>query len=308
MRTRLWVLVGATAVIPLLALAVWFALHPLQYKELTERFDLYRRGVRTVAGAPYEILAYNTCPTAASTPGACVCLLFLHGAADTGLTWRKVLTGPRSSANIKEGWSVPTHAWAPSLPHGTPRALAEGLSLIMRTDKGAPCRKWNVIGNSRGGWVAAWLALDHPELVSKLMLVDSAGLKAHERDEILLRDPSPEAVQDFMNRAYAKDREIPRRILEAVVDRIHEEIEYRRNQPPTEPEYLDGKLGSIKVPTLVFWGEEDLVIPLAAGKALASQIPGAVLRSVPECGHLPHKECPDAFLKALAELVHLGSY
>lgn len=59
----------------------------------------------------------------------------------------------------------------------------------------------------------------------------------------------------------------------------------------------NGDPGRIACPTLVVWGEEDRIIPLAHGRRLAKLIPGTRLVVIPACGHSPHEERPDELLR-----------
>ena len=63
--------------------------------------------------------------------------------------------------------------------------------------------------------------------------------------------------------------------------------------------YTTQQLASLKVPTLVIWGQEDALIPFAAGQLFAQTIPGAKLVSYPDIGHLPHEE---AAARSVADL------
>jgi pimeloyl-ACP methyl ester carboxylesterase len=67
--------------------------------------------------------------------------------------------------------------------------------------------------------------------------------------------------------------------------------------------FVDGRLGAITIPTLIIWGEEDELIPLADGKDFAKGIKGSKLVIVPECGHGTPIEKADAFLKALQDFM-----
>lgn len=58
------------------------------------------------------------------------------------------------------------------------------------------------------------------------------------------------------------------------------------------------KLGQITVPTLVVWGGNDRIVPIAQGRDYAARIPGAQLVVVPATGHAPSLERPQAFLDA----------
>ena len=63
---------------------------------------------------------------------------------------------------------------------------------------------------------------------------------------------------------------------------------------------LGGRLGSIAKPTLVAWGEADRIADTAYGRALAELIPGAEFLVIPETGHLPQLEQPEAVAKAVS--------
>ena len=58
---------------------------------------------------------------------------------------------------------------------------------------------------------------------------------------------------------------------------------------------------TMQLPVLVIWGEEDTVTPLAQGEALAALTPGALLETMPDSGHIPQLETPDAFLLVLSD-------
>ncbi len=66
---------------------------------------------------------------------------------------------------------------------------------------------------------------------------------------------------------------------------------------------LKRRLHRIKVPTRIIWGEQDGIVSTAYGKAYADAIPGAVLQTIPNAGHLPQLEQPEAFLAALHEFL-----
>lgn len=48
-------------------------------------------------------------------------------------------------------------------------------------------------------------------------------------------------------------------------------------------------------PTLLIWGANDRVVPLSSGRQLAECFPNAELKIIPNCGHLPYEETPEAF-------------
>ena len=70
---------------------------------------------------------------------------------------------------------------------------------------------------------------------------------------------------------------------------------------------VDGKLGGIKVPTLVVWGREDLLTPLPGGKMMANEIVGSEIVILDHCGHIPQLECSAPFNAALVKFLGAGT-
>jgi pimeloyl-ACP methyl ester carboxylesterase len=64
---------------------------------------------------------------------------------------------------------------------------------------------------------------------------------------------------------------------------------------------------SIDVPTLVLWGESDLVTPVADGRGLAKLIPGAKLVELPGVGHMPLIEAPQRFNAELMQFLQANT-
>lgn len=60
---------------------------------------------------------------------------------------------------------------------------------------------------------------------------------------------------------------------------------------------------SIRVPTLIVHGTEDSVVPIAKAKEMADRIPDARFVEIPDCGHAPPLERPEAVTDALLEFV-----
>jgi pimeloyl-ACP methyl ester carboxylesterase len=77
--------------------------------------------------------------------------------------------------------------------------------------------------------------------------------------------------------------------------------------PGLGAERLDERLASIKVPTLVTWGKQDKLLPIASGERYAAGIPGAKLVSFDKCGHVPAIEKTEEFLAAVTSFLGGGS-
>ena len=166
----------------------------------------------------------------------------------------------------------------------------------------------SLMGESLGGWISAKYALQasndaHMVPPEKLVLVDAAGLKQDRPIPDL--NPSSLASQRnllkmvFYDTSWVND-DVVRKGLE---DRIRANISYTVhsviNNPHLNDEMLDGKLGDIRVPTLVVWGKQDALLPLESGEKYAGQIPGAKLVTFDKCGHVPPVEKTAEFVSAV---------
>jgi pimeloyl-ACP methyl ester carboxylesterase len=159
----------------------------------------------------------------------------------------------------------------------------------------------DVVGLSLGGWLAAELALRHPHRVKRLVLVDAAGTRVAgvprgnifmatpaKARALLFHDPAsrlattlvPDAVPSERMETVLRGREAAARLL------WHPHVAQRK---------LTSRLGRITAPTLVVWGSDDKLLPLAYGEAYANGIPGARLVVIEKSGHLPPFEHPERF-------------
>jgi pimeloyl-ACP methyl ester carboxylesterase len=190
-----------------------------------------------------------------------------------------------------------------------------------------------LVGNSLGGLVALRLALSEPARVTALVLVDSAGLGSTVNPtftsvNIPLLD---EAAMPFWRtragayqRAWGRTalrfthppRSVPREWL-AEQCRLARSPGYLEAHltvlralagPFGQREVLVDRLGLLGTPTLVVWRERARVFPRSQAKRSVGRLQEGSLAIIPDCGHMPHVECPERFLGAfdgfLFERVH----
>lgn len=247
-------------------------------------------------------------------------LLLLHGFADSFTTW--------------DGWvrelEPQFHIISLDFPgHGLTRAPAgaelSGDKLADFVDTFAAklmLPKFAVAGNSMGGGAAWELAVRHPDRVDALILVDAAGFANDKPGKqplgfVILRyrlgrivlskiDNRPLIEQGLKADVYDKSLITP-----FIVDRFAE-FQRAPGHRETLMKIMGPRAGStaellstIKVPTLILWGESDPLIEPAAAKKFAAAISGSRLITYPHVGHLPQLEIPQrsaadvaAFLQA----------
>ncbi|AAY91509.1 alpha/beta hydrolase [Pseudomonas protegens] len=160
-----------------------------------------------------------------------------------------------------------------------------------------------VIGNSMGGYIAAWLAAHAPQRISGLALFDPAGVEAPETSDLqhlLEQGKNPFLVRsraDFQH-FYSLTMAAPPWVPEAVLAAIAERYQARRGQlarifaelqasPPMEPE-----LAKIQAPTLLLWGREDRLLHPSSAQVWAKGLPQAQVQLWEGIGHMPMVERP----------------
>jgi pimeloyl-ACP methyl ester carboxylesterase len=303
---KFWAFAAALwlAVVAVLAVRVY----PLEYSSLRARYKLWTQGVRTIdaQGMHGDHQASECAPGGKED---CACVVLLHGLGDSASTWSRLYAGPPG------GWKTRTQLLAWDLPgFGRSEKLADPIGYRARLlakrvlEATRPlCSRATVVGNSFGGWVAAWIALEDPEFAQRLVLIGPAGFKLPEK-QTLSEQTSVESLKDFQKRAYHKPRELPDYVWEAAARRAREGASGSVSRAQTEEDVLATRLKALRVPTVVVLGMSDRVIDPAHVRGIAALIPGAILREVPECGHLPQKECPAAVFQAIQEVAALGTF
>ena len=189
--------------------------------------------------------------------------------------------------------------------------MAEALDLVVRE---LDLETFVLGGNSMGGWVAWRYALDNPDRVSALLLLDASGAPLPESEPTPQLPLAYRLAQNPVGRL-AIQHYTPRRMVErtaydyvavksvmddAAVDRYWELLRYPGNRRAAalrlitdrEAEYAD-RLSEIAAPTLILWGAEDAPTPVAMARSFEARLPNAETVIYDGVGHLPMEEAPD---------------
>ena len=166
-----------------------------------------------------------------------------------------------------------------------------------------------LVGNSMGAGLAIGMALAHPPRVVKLVLID--GLPQHVMEKLTspsvrraLETSAPSWLVSFGNWLFgglmieSVLREIvhdPALLTPAVIERSNRNrqrpglikpiMAVRENLPLWESGFAT-RIGEIAHPTLVIWGEEDRVFPIAVGEELHQTIKGSQFTRIPTAGYV----------------------
>jgi pimeloyl-ACP methyl ester carboxylesterase len=167
--------------------------------------------------------------------------------------------------------------------------------------------KATLVGNSLGGWIALAFAAKHAGMVDKLVLVDSAGIPwmPQQGPRVDLNPSSLAGTRVLLESLfYDKKTVTDGFVLQVFTDRMRNNDGYtiqRTLAGFAAPQFVE--LASIHTPTLVMWGRQDELIPLASGEKLRDGIAGAKLVVFEQCGHVPQIEKPAEFNRALLEFL-----
>jgi pimeloyl-ACP methyl ester carboxylesterase len=176
---------------------------------------------------------------------------------------------------------------------------------------GAPPR-FALAGHSMGGYIAFEIMRQAAVRVAKLALIntqarpDTAEASARRRALIArardggLHDVIDEMLPLLVHPSRAGEADL-RRLFHDMGDDVRAEgfinnqtaIIARADSRPT--------MAAIKCPTLVLTGDRDVLIPNTLSKEMAEGIAGAKLVIIPDCGHSPQPERPQATIEALLE-------
>jgi 2-hydroxy-6-oxonona-2,4-dienedioate hydrolase len=154
--------------------------------------------------------------------------------------------------------------------------------------------------------VALRIALERPDLLSGLVLAGSSGLI----EKSMVSDVQIKPSREWMERKIGElffDRS---KMNPADVDRAHRELSQRAHaramvklSRSARRNHLGDRIGSIRTPTLLVWGRQDIVTPPEAAHELREKIAGSRLVWLEQCGHAPMIERPDTFGEALVEFL-----
>lgn len=172
-----------------------------------------------------------------------------------------------------------------------------------------------LVGNSFGAQIAILFALRHPDLVARLVLVDSGGFRQYPEAEVAFTAErfnenaiaalTPEINAFLFSPVFSK----PSATSAYYIERQNAKLK-RSDYPAyafaiaqsirlSMATYLLDRISELRCPVLLIWGEMDPVLPLSLAQQALTNLQNGELKIVPGCGHAPQLECPKEFLGSL---------
>jgi pimeloyl-ACP methyl ester carboxylesterase len=166
-----------------------------------------------------------------------------------------------------------------------------------------------LVGACFGGWVAAEIMVRSTARFAHLVLLDPLGVKFAGREERDIADMHALPRAEYLRRAWADPNKgevdfsrLPESELAAIV-RGREAFALYGWKPYMHNPRLKRWLHRIDRPTLLLWGAEDRIVTPSYGENWRRMIPDARLELIPDAGHFPHWEQPEAVVDKLAAFV-----
>lgn len=230
--------------------------------------------------------------------------LILHGWGSSSNTWQRV----QEQISASGFWVI-----VPDLPGfgrtAPPKdvwGVHEYANFVFDFMDSLGIQKVMLAGHSFGGQVAVQCSLLHPERIEKLVLIAPAAVRHKPTLQNYVLKYAAKAIGVIL---YVVPRNIQANIKHAGYVLLHRRdyvMAYgvmRNVFKKLTQEDLSSVLKDIKTPTLLVWGTKDSMTPIADGKFMAEQIPGATLEVFPENGHNFHTEAPQKLAETILKFL-----
>lgn len=234
-------------------------------------------------------------------------LVLIHGYGSSTFTWRDVFI-PLSKHFRVIALDLKGFGFSEK-PTGDYTRREQAVLVRKFLDKLEIEKAW-FAGSSMGGEISLNIVLQNPNRVEGLILIDSAGVKSVKgssstsaiyeipfvgRAFVSLGLLSDSLVRESLERSYFDDSKVTKKVVETYYLPLQTNNGQRAivsAQRQWDLYSIEDELSEIKVPTLLIWGKEDYVTPLAGGRKMNASIENSKLVIFENCGHLPAEEMP----------------
>jgi pimeloyl-ACP methyl ester carboxylesterase len=250
-------------------------------------------------------------------------LVLLHGFGASIYSWREVMPTLAENHAVFAydrpafGLTERPVIWTDENPYTLNASISQLHKLLDNWD----ITNAILVGNSAGGRVAMEYTLAHPERVQALILVSPAvgnHQSATSKYRQLINLPQVQRLGPLMVRKISESG------LETLSQAWHDPSKQPADTIPlyTKPlqvenwdiglwhysttanqSDLPNQLDQFDLPILLITGDDDRLVATEKTVALKDQLPKADLVVIPNCGHVPQEECPDAFLNAVGDFL-----
>jgi pimeloyl-ACP methyl ester carboxylesterase len=249
-------------------------------------------------------------------------IILLHGFGASLFSWHAVME-PLSHYGTVIAYDRPAFGlterpmqWSGQNPYSPEANVALLLGLLDHFN----VQKAILVGNSAGGTVSMQFALQYPERVEALILVDPAVYEGGGPAWVRILGKTPEmqhigplfvrsmqtSALDIVKKAWHDPSKITQETWDGYTKPLKADHWDRAVWNFTMASHDTGLLQHLqdfKLPILILTGDDDRIVPTVNSVKLAGELPGAKLVVIPQAGHVPQEEQPAAFMQAVEEFV-----
>jgi len=248
-------------------------------------------------------------------PGEGGNVVLIHGFASSTYTWEEMVTElqgkfKNSGKPCPRIWSVDMKGfgWSdkPKNAKYDPFTLTNEVYQWMNA---VGIDNATLVGNSLGGSIAWMMALEHPEKVENLVLIDAGGYAMDQNNyAVFAHAPflrtgaqlvfNRQVVKMVLHKAFYDENKVTDSRVDAYVNRlrtkgaIDSQVLMIKTFDLEQARSYVKRIPDIKQKTLILWGEQDNWIPLKYGHQFKRDIKRSILIVIPQCGHMPQEEKP----------------
>ncbi|HEX3373009.1 MAG TPA: alpha/beta hydrolase [Edaphobacter sp.] len=293
--------VVALLLVVLVAAGLIFYRYPLWVADQQLRFHLWREGVKSeyVAAGGYRLHYFEAGP-ASGAP-----LVLVHGLGARGEDWAAMI--PALAARGFQVYVPDLLGYGRSPRPDVDYSISLEEQTVVQFMQAMHVPRADIGGWSMGGWIVMKLALDHPEMVDRLVVYDSAGVYFPATWEPELFTPADVVgVKKLISMLTPKPRPLPDFAAEAALRKLAGNawvVQRSMSAMTNGRDLLDFRLHGITQPMLIVWGSQDDLIPLSVGERIHKSVPQSALNIVEGCGHLAPAECPVLVVEGTVEFL-----
>ncbi|MAR43014.1 MAG: alpha/beta hydrolase [Flavobacteriaceae bacterium] len=159
-----------------------------------------------------------------------------------------------------------------------------------------------LLGNSLGGHIGLIFSNKNPNLVKSLVLTGSSGLYENSMGESYPKRENYEYIKRKTEEVFYNPNVATKEIVDEVFETVNNRDKLVRTLSIAKSAIrhnMSSDLPNIKTPTLLIWGENDLVTPPEVAVEFKSLLPNSELIWIKKCGHAPMMEYPMEFNRIL---------
>jgi pimeloyl-ACP methyl ester carboxylesterase len=230
-------------------------------------------------------------------------LVIVHGVGGHKEDWKGLMA---VLATRRTAYAVDMLGFGKSSRNAADLSIPTQASAIKALLDAEGIRAADLVGNSVGGWVTATFAANYPSMARALIVIDPAGFADMFKGEPPVNlfpnnvGEMQRLLEYVIHSDFAHTAEFAAKAYAEFAASNEKSIEARLGPALYQSPKLEEVMPKISAPTLVVWGKEDKLFPVALAPYITSLTPGATMAVIDDASHFPQIDQPEK-LASLAQ-------